>query len=137
MKARTVVPFDAQYPDKDAAYLERRTIDLSAMVPLVALPDGVIRNTVPVNEARGQHIDQDPEPFAAFIKSETTKFPRLLQSMNRQSALRIFGRIAVDTAVVVRMVTQYAPTRVRQVRIVTAPDNAIRRGVDQRMRDER
>lgn len=63
MRARTQAPFQPQHPDADAEYLERRSIDLDAMEPLVALPDAVILNTVPVNEASGQHIDQ------AFIGS--------------------------------------------------------------------
>lgn len=63
MHERTQSQFNAQYPDADARYHERRTIDLGSMEPLVALPDGVIRNTVPVGEAKGQHIDQ------AFIGS--------------------------------------------------------------------
>ncbi len=63
VRARNPAPFAAQYPDADAHYCERRTIDLGAMQPLVALPDGVIRNTVPVSEAKGQPVDQ------AFIGS--------------------------------------------------------------------
>ena len=39
------------------------TIDLSAMEPLVARPDGVIKNAFPVAEVAGDHVDQ------AFIGS--------------------------------------------------------------------
>jgi 3-isopropylmalate/(R)-2-methylmalate dehydratase large subunit len=41
-------PFEPQYPDPDAGYAERREVDLDRIRPLVALPDRVIRNSVPV-----------------------------------------------------------------------------------------
>ena len=52
-----------QYPDPDAVYRERRTIALGDMEPLVALPDQVVRNSVPVGQVAGEKIDQ------AFIGS--------------------------------------------------------------------
>jgi len=55
--------FEPQYPDADAPYVARRTIDLSAIEPLVALPDSVIRNSVPISKVQGERIDQ------AFIGS--------------------------------------------------------------------
>jgi 3-isopropylmalate/(R)-2-methylmalate dehydratase large subunit len=45
-------------PDADAVYKERRAIDLGSIEPLVALPDKVINNTVPVGEVAGRKIDQ-------------------------------------------------------------------------------
>ena len=63
LRARTAQAFEPQYPDADAVYEDRRTIDLAAMEPLVALPDSVIRNTRPVAQAAGERIDQ------AFIGS--------------------------------------------------------------------
>ena len=63
VKARSPVPFEPQYPDPDASYAVRRRIDLSALPPMVALPDAVIRNTVPVERAAGEPIQQ------AFIGS--------------------------------------------------------------------
>jgi 3-isopropylmalate/(R)-2-methylmalate dehydratase large subunit len=63
VKARNPAPFTPQHPDADADYAERRTVDLSRMRPLVALPDAVIRNSVPVDEVAGEKIDQ------AFIGS--------------------------------------------------------------------
>ncbi|HVC52619.1 MAG TPA: aconitase/3-isopropylmalate dehydratase large subunit family protein [Stellaceae bacterium] len=56
--ARNPAPFSPQAPDPDAAYAERRAIDLAAMTPLVALPDAVIRNSVPVAEVAGERINQ-------------------------------------------------------------------------------
>jgi 3-isopropylmalate/(R)-2-methylmalate dehydratase large subunit len=50
-------------PDPDAAYAARRTIDLGALEPLVALPDAVVNNSVPIAQVAGQRIDQ------AFIGS--------------------------------------------------------------------
>jgi 3-isopropylmalate/(R)-2-methylmalate dehydratase large subunit len=50
-------------PDEDAVYKHRRTIDLATIEPLVALPDAVLDQTVPISEVAGRHIDQ------AFIGS--------------------------------------------------------------------
>ena len=61
--ARNPAPFTPQAPDADADYAERRAIDLDALRPLVALPDAVIRNSVPVDDIAGEKIDQ------AFIGS--------------------------------------------------------------------
>ena len=63
VKARNPAPFEPQYPDPDATYAARHLIDLGALRPMVALPDRVIRNTVPVDEAKGEPIQQ------AFIGS--------------------------------------------------------------------
>jgi 3-isopropylmalate/(R)-2-methylmalate dehydratase large subunit len=56
-------PFEAQNPDPDARYADRRTIDLGAIDPLVALPDSVLNNSKPVGDVAGTKIDQ------AFIGS--------------------------------------------------------------------
>ena len=55
--------FEAQYPDADAVYEDRRVLELDQMEPLVALPDSIIRNTRPVGQVAGERIDQ------AFIGS--------------------------------------------------------------------
>ncbi|GAA4340868.1 aconitase/3-isopropylmalate dehydratase large subunit family protein [Pigmentiphaga soli] len=63
VKRRSTQPFHPTWPDADAGYREVRTIDLSAMRSLVALPDAVVNSSVPVGEAEGVAIDQ------AFIGS--------------------------------------------------------------------
>lgn len=63
VKARNPAPFEAQYPDPDAAYEARHTIHLDQMEPLVALPDAVINNSAGVSKVAGEPIDQ------AFIGS--------------------------------------------------------------------
>ena len=63
VKARNKAPFEPVWPDDDATYAERRTLDLGTIEPLVALPDAMLDNTVPVGEAAGEKIDQ------AFIGS--------------------------------------------------------------------
>jgi 3-isopropylmalate/(R)-2-methylmalate dehydratase large subunit len=63
VRERNSEPFEPQWPDADARYKERRAIDLGALEPLVALPDAVVDNSVPVGEVAGQKIDQ------AFIGS--------------------------------------------------------------------
>jgi 3-isopropylmalate/(R)-2-methylmalate dehydratase large subunit len=63
VKARNPAPFEPQYPDPDATYRARHRIELDKLSPMVALPDRVIRNAVPVEEAAGEPIQQ------AFIGS--------------------------------------------------------------------
>src|ERR1051326_6788837 len=58
---RRVNPSAVAYPtlpDPDCVYAGRRTIDLGSLEPLVALPDAVVNNSVPVGKVEGQHIDQ-------------------------------------------------------------------------------
>jgi 3-isopropylmalate/(R)-2-methylmalate dehydratase large subunit len=63
VRKQTTAAFTEQYPDRDATYVDRRTIDLSTVEPLVAKPDVIIRNAVPVNDVAGEAIQQ------AFIGS--------------------------------------------------------------------
>jgi len=63
VRERNLAPFTPQYPDADARYAERREVNLDDVEPLVALPDAVIRNSVPVAEVAGEPIQQ------AFIGS--------------------------------------------------------------------
>lgn len=63
LRERTTTPFEAQHSDKDANYKERRRIALSGIEPMIALPDSVINNAVPVAKAAGERIQQ------AFIGS--------------------------------------------------------------------
>jgi 3-isopropylmalate/(R)-2-methylmalate dehydratase large subunit len=63
MRARNSTPFEPQFPDVDATYAERRALDLSTVETLVALPDAMIGNAVPVGQTVGERIDQ------AFIGS--------------------------------------------------------------------
>jgi len=63
VRGRNPAPFEPQYPDADAAYKDRRTIALGSIEPLVALPDAVLNNSVPVGKVAGEKIDQ------AFIGS--------------------------------------------------------------------
>jgi len=63
VRERNLAPFTPQYPDADARYAEHREVNLDNIEPLVALPDAVIRNSVPVAEVAGEPIQQ------AFIGS--------------------------------------------------------------------
>lgn len=53
----------AQFPDSDAAYFARRTIDLDEIEPVIALPDKIVNNIVALDTVIGQSINQ------AFIGS--------------------------------------------------------------------
>jgi 3-isopropylmalate/(R)-2-methylmalate dehydratase large subunit len=55
--------FEPQVADDDATFSDTRTIELSEMEPLVAFPDTVVKNSVPVREVPKVHVDQ------AFIGS--------------------------------------------------------------------
>jgi len=63
IRARNPVPLEPVRPDRDAKYKDVRKVDLSALEPLVALPDAVVNNSHPVKAAAGTRIDQ------AFIGS--------------------------------------------------------------------
>jgi 3-isopropylmalate/(R)-2-methylmalate dehydratase large subunit len=63
VRARNTAPFEATWPDPDATYKERRRLALDSVEPLVALPDSMVNNSVPVGEVVGERIDQ------AFIGS--------------------------------------------------------------------
>jgi 3-isopropylmalate/(R)-2-methylmalate dehydratase large subunit len=63
VRERNPAPFEATSPDPDAVYKERRRLVLDKIGPLVALPDSIVQNSVPVSEVMGQKIDQ------AFIGS--------------------------------------------------------------------
>lgn len=63
VRARTSVPFEPHYADAHADYADVRTIDLSTIEPLVALPDAIIGNTVGISKVAGEPIQQ------AFIGS--------------------------------------------------------------------
>ena len=63
IRARNSTHFEEQYPDKDANYLYRRSIELNEIEPLVALPDTVLNNSHKVGELSGTKINQ------AFIGS--------------------------------------------------------------------
>jgi 3-isopropylmalate/(R)-2-methylmalate dehydratase large subunit len=58
IRCRSDESFECYAPDADAHYLDRRRVDLSKLEPLVAFPDGVIRNSQPVHAAAGTPIDQ-------------------------------------------------------------------------------
>ncbi|MSO76636.1 MAG: homoaconitate hydratase family protein [Alphaproteobacteria bacterium] len=63
VRERNSAPFEEQYPDADASYADRRRVDLDKLEVLVALPDSVIQNSVPVGQVGKVKIDQ------AFIGS--------------------------------------------------------------------
>lgn len=63
VRSRNPRPFNAVYADADANYAAVRTIDLSRLTPLVALPDKVVGNSQPVELVTGTRIHQ------AFIGS--------------------------------------------------------------------
>ena len=58
VKARNSEAFTPVWPDTDARYAARRTVDLSNIEPLVALPDAVVNNSVPIAEVAGIAVDQ-------------------------------------------------------------------------------
>jgi len=63
VRERNPQRFEPAHPDPDAVYHDRRSVDLATLEPLVALPDAVVNNSVPISEVAGQKIDQ------AFIGS--------------------------------------------------------------------
>jgi len=58
IRERNDQSFEVVRPDADARYAAVRSVNLSALEPLIALPDAVIGNARPVAEAAGTRIDQ-------------------------------------------------------------------------------
>jgi 3-isopropylmalate/(R)-2-methylmalate dehydratase large subunit len=58
ISARNPAPIVPVTADADAKYRAVRTVDLSALEPLVALPDSVVNNSQPVAKTAGIRIDQ-------------------------------------------------------------------------------
>jgi 3-isopropylmalate/(R)-2-methylmalate dehydratase large subunit len=58
VRKRNPAPFTPIDPDADARYAARRTLDLSQIEILVAKPDTLLNNAVPVREVAGTAIDQ-------------------------------------------------------------------------------
>ena len=63
LDGRAKWPYEPAFPDEDAVYEETITVDLSALEPLIVLPDRVALECRPVGEVTGQKVDQ------AFIGS--------------------------------------------------------------------
>jgi 3-isopropylmalate/(R)-2-methylmalate dehydratase large subunit len=95
--ARNPAPFEPQYPDPDAVYAERREIELDQIRPLVALPDAVIRNSVPVAEVAGEPIQQ------AFIGSCANG---TLEDLAEAARVVAGKRVAADVRLLVTPGTQ-------------------------------
>ena len=62
-RRKGVTEMSPQMPDDDAAYIDRRTIELDDIEPIIARPDRIIDNVTNISEVAGQKIDQ------AFIGS--------------------------------------------------------------------
>jgi 3-isopropylmalate/(R)-2-methylmalate dehydratase large subunit len=58
VRTRNPAPFTPVDPDPGAAYAARRTLDLGKIEILVAKPDTLLNNAVPVREVAGTAIDQ-------------------------------------------------------------------------------
>ena len=63
VRARNPAPFEPQYPMPMPSTTSAARSSSTTMEPLVALPDPVVNNSVPVGEVAGEKIDQ------AFIGS--------------------------------------------------------------------
>jgi len=58
VRKRNPAPFTPTAPDGDARYAARRTLDLNQIEILVAKPDTLLNNAVPVRELAGTEINQ-------------------------------------------------------------------------------
>jgi 3-isopropylmalate/(R)-2-methylmalate dehydratase large subunit len=81
----------ATHPDPGAHYADVRTIDLDRLQPMVALPDAVVENTVPVGECAGTRLTH------AFIGSCASG---TLEDM-REAARILDGRTVADNVTLV------------------------------------
>ena len=113
VRARNPAPFEPVYPDRDAEYAARRTIDLSTLEPLVAFPDTVIENSRPVAQAAGTRIDQafvgscangtlDDLALAADVLEGRRVFPqvRFIVTPGSQTIYREAARLGIVSRLV-------------------------------------
>ena len=121
VKARNPAPFTPQHPDPDAAYAERRAIDLGEMRPLVALPDAVIGNSAPVDAVTGEKIDQ------AFIGScangtleDLAEAARVLKGRKVASGVRLLVTPATQATYAAALKAGYVETLVEAGAVVTS-----------------
>jgi 3-isopropylmalate/(R)-2-methylmalate dehydratase large subunit len=121
VKARNPAPFTPQAPDPDADYAERRTVDLGAMRPLVALPDAVIRNSVAVDEVAGEKIDQ------AFIGScangtleDLAEAARVVKGRKVATGVRLLVTPSTQAVYVAAVKAGYVATLVEAGAVVTS-----------------
>jgi 3-isopropylmalate/(R)-2-methylmalate dehydratase large subunit len=121
VKARNPAPFTPQAPDPDAEYAERRSVDLGAMRPLVALPDAVIRNSVTVDEVAGEKIDQ------AFIGScangtleDLAEAARVVQGRKVALGVRLLVTPSTQAVYVAAVKAGYVATLVEAGAVVTS-----------------
>ena len=121
VKARNPVPFTPQAPDPDADYAERRTVDLGAMRPLVALPDAVIKNSVAVDEVAGEKIDQ------AFIGScangtleDLAEAARVVKGRKVAPGVRLLVTPSTQAVYVAAVKAGYVATLVEAGAVVTS-----------------
>jgi 3-isopropylmalate/(R)-2-methylmalate dehydratase large subunit len=87
----------ATVPDADATYADVRTVDLDRLEPMVALPGGVIDNTVPVGECAGRQLTH------AFIGSCASG---TLDDMREAARILDGGTISDDVTLVVTPASQ-------------------------------
>lgn len=121
VKARNPAPLTPQAPDPDASYAERRAIDLAAMTPLVALPDAVIRNSVPVAEVAHEKIDQ------AFIGScangtlsDLAEAARVMKGRKVARGVRLIVTPATQATYTAAVKAGYVETLVEAGAVVTS-----------------
>ncbi len=121
VKARNAAPFTPQAPDADADYAERRTVDLGALQPLVALPDAVIRNSVPVDNVAGEKIDQ------AFIGScangtleDLAEAARVVKGRKVAAGVRLLVTPATQATYAAALKAGYVETLVEAGAVVTS-----------------
>ena len=113
VRSRNPAPFEPVYPDGDAEYAARRTIDLSTLEPLVAFPDTVIENSRPVAQAAGTRIDQafvgscangtlDDLALAADVLEGRRVFPqvRFIVTPGSQAIYREAARLGIVSRLV-------------------------------------
>src|SRR5215472_8860642 len=121
VKARNDAPFTPQHPDPDADYAERREVDLDALRPLVALPDAVIRNSVPVANVAGEQIDQ------AFIGScangtldDLAEAARVVKGRKVATGVRLLVTPSTQAVYVAAVKAGYVATLVEAGAVVTS-----------------
>ena len=76
VRERNKAPFEPQHPDPDAVYADAPHDRCSASgAVLVALPDPVVKNSVPVGQVAGEKIDRRSSAPAPTARSMISPSP--------------------------------------------------------------
>lgn len=119
---RAEAEYSPVYADSDEDYVSEFHIDVPEVVPMVALPGGVSRNTKPVSELQAVHVDQCTIGSCANGRLEDLEIAsRLLKGKKVHSGTRLIVTPATKTIYLEALERGYIKTIIEAGGLVTNP----------------